>query len=309
MKIRIQQTIAALGLSSLIACGGSTESEPDASNGAPSVDGAPEKLVITAIPDDNAENMRENFGLIAKVIEEATGIPTEYVHVQNYQASVAALATGQAHLSWFGAVTTAQAYMEMGDDLVVVACRDIDKTFISYFIGNAEAGVPVVEDLKELAGHPSASEWTFTFGSNGSTSSHMMPRSFFTDQSGKSPEDVFRTVAFSGSHDVVLEKVANGEFHVGAVGQPPYDRASDEIKAKAPIIYTTPTFTNYALCGRADLGEELLGKIRQALLTLHETEEGRQALEYLKAAKFIEADLSEWMGYVELIKSGVDIGG
>lgn len=309
MKTRIQQTIAAFGLASLVACGGKTDSDQSASSGAPSVDGAPAKLVITAIPDDNAENMRENFGLIAKVIEDATGIPTEYMHVQNYQASVAALATGQAQLCWFGAVTTAQAYMEMGDDLVIMACRDIDKTFISYFIGNAEASIPVVEDLKELADHPDASDWTFTFGSNGSTSSHMMPRSFFTEQSGRSPEDVFRTVAFSGSHDVVLEKVANGEFHVGALGQPPYDRASDEVKAKAPIIYTTPTFTNYALAGRADLGEELIGKIREALLTLHETEEGKQALEYLKAERFIEADISEWMGYVELIESGVDIGG
>lgn len=309
MKRSILTPLAAVGLASLIACGGKTDSDSDASSGAPSVDGAPDKLVITAIPDDNAENMREYFGLIAQVIEDVTGIPTEYVHVQNYQASVTALATGQAHLCWFGAVTTAQAYMEMGDDLVVVACRDIDKTFISYFIGHAESGVPEVADLAELAEHPDASEWAFTFGSNGSTSSHMMPRSFFTEQSGKSPEEAFRTVAFSGSHDVVLEKVANGEFQVGALGQPPYDRADDDVKARAPIIYTTPTFTNYALCGRADLGEELIGKVREALLTLHETEEGQQALGYLGAEKFIEADMSEWMGYVELIESGVDIGG
>jgi phosphonate transport system substrate-binding protein len=295
----------ALGLLSLVACDRGADQAGDAPTPTPT----PEKLIITAIPDDNAENMRENFGLIAKVIEEATGIPTEYVHVQNYQASVTALATGNAHLSWFGAVTTAQAYIQMEDDLTVVACRDIDKTFVSYFIGNAEAAVPAVDDLKALAENPAAAEWTFTFGSNGSTSSHLMPRSFFTDQSGKSPEEVFSTVAYSGSHDVVLEKVANGEFHVGALGQPPYDRASDELKAKAPIIYTTPTFTNYCLAARADLGEELLSKIRQAILSLHETEQGKQALEYLKAEKFIEADIEEWMGYVELVKSGIDIGG
>lgn len=299
-------SLSLVGALALTACGGGGDEADPAETSAVS---SPEKIIITAIPDDNAENMRENFGLIATVIENATGIPTEYVHVQNYQASVSALATGQAHLSWFGAVTTAQAYMQMKDEMEIVACRDIDKTFVSYFIGNAEAGIPTVGSLKELAEHPGAGEWTFTFGSNGSTSSHMMPRSFFTEQSGKSPEDVFRTVAYSGSHDVVLEKVANGEFQVGALGQPPYDRASDEQKAKAPIIYTTPTFTNYCFAGRSDLGEELIGKIREALLQLHETEEGKVALGYLGAEKFIEADMSEWMGYVELIESGVDIGG
>lgn len=269
----------------------------------------PQKLVLTAIPDDNAENMREFFGLIARHIEKAVGIPTEYVHVANYAASVTALATGQADLAWFGAVTTAQAYIMMRDELEVVACRDIDKEFVSYFIAGADTGIAPVKDLKELAELAAGKNWSFTFGSKSSTSSHMMPRSFFTNQAGMNPEEVYRPVAFSGSHDVVLQKVGNGEFQLGALGQPPYERASDELKAKAPIIYTTPKFTNYNFSTRKALGPELIGKVRAALLSLHESEEGRKALEYLGSKKFIEADISEWMDYVGLIESGIDIGG
>lgn len=269
----------------------------------------PDRLIITAIPDDSAENMREFFGLIARHIQARTGIPTEYVHVENYAATVTALATGRAHLAWFGAVTTAQAYLQMGDELTVVAARDIDKAFISYFIAHAGSGIPPVKDLKELAELARDKNWTFTFGSKSSTSSHLMPRSFFAEQSGLRPEQVFRTVAYSGSHDVVLQKVANGEFHVGALGQPPYDRGSDEIKAKAPIIYTTPKFTNYCFAVRTSLGAETIGQIRAALLALHESEEGGKALGYLKSKNFVEADISEWMGYVELLTSGIDIGG
>lgn len=269
----------------------------------------PTKLVITAIPDDNAENMREFFSLIARHIEESVGIPCEYVHVDNYAASVTALATGQAHLSWFGAVTTAQAYLQMRDALSVVAARDIDKEFVSYFIANAGLNLAPVDNLGELAKLAAEQGWTFTFGSKSSTSSHLMPRSFFTEQSGRAPEKVFRTVAYSGSHDVVLQKVANGEFHLGALGQPPYDRAAAEIKAKAPVIYTTPKFTNYCFAARTDLGADLIGEIRAALLRLHETPEGEKILGYLKAKKFVEADISEWLGYVQLIESGVDIGG
>ncbi|WP_035244138.1 phosphate/phosphite/phosphonate ABC transporter substrate-binding protein [Desulfonatronovibrio hydrogenovorans] len=269
----------------------------------------PQKLVMTAIPDDSAENMREFFGLIAKHIENTVGIPTEYVHVSNYAASVTALATGQADLAWFGAVTTAQAYIMMEDELEVVAARDIDKGFIGYFIANADANIPEVSDLAELAELAQGKNWTFTFGSKSSTSSHLMPRSFFTDQSGKNPEEIFRTVAYSGSHDVVLQKVANGEFHLGALGQPPYDRASDNLKEKAPIIYTTPKFTNYNFSTRKALGRELIDEIHAALMTLHESPEGKKALEYLGSEGFVDADMSEWMGYVNLIRSGIDIGG
>jgi phosphonate transport system substrate-binding protein len=269
----------------------------------------PSKLVMTAIPDDSAENMREFFGFIAQHIENTVGIPTEYVHVANYAATVTALATGQAHLAWFGAVTTAQAYLVMGDELEVIAARDIDKEFISYFIANADAGIPKVDNLKELAELAKRNNWTFTFGSKSSTSSHMMPRSFFIEQTGKNPEEFFRTIAYSGSHDVVLQKVANGEFHLGALGQPPYDRASDDLKLRAPIIYTTPKFTNYNFSTRKSVGPELIAEFHAALLSLHESPEGRQSLGYLKSRQFVDADISEWMGYVDLIKSGVDIGG
>src|SRR5690606_30547221 len=152
--------------------------------------------------------------------------------------------------------------------------------------------------------------WSFTFGSKSSTSGHMMPRKYFSDQAGVAPEKVFRTVAYSGSHDVVMQMVADGTHQVGALNYASWDKASDELKAKAPIVYKTPPYTNYALTARADLGPELLGKLRSALLELDANDpNGTKVLKYLKAGKFIAADISEWQGYVDLLQSGIDIGG
>ena len=273
--------------------------------------GTPQKLVITAIPDDgDADRMRENFGALASYLGEAVGIPVEYMHVENYAASVTALATGRAHIAWLGAVTTAQARMQMGDDLTILGCRDIDKGFVSYFIANPGTGLGTVADLGELAHAAQDKSWTFTFGSKSSTSGHMMPRKYFMDQAGVPPEQVFRTVAYSGSHDVVMQMVADGTHHVGALNYASWDKASNELKDKAPIIYKTPPYTNYALTARADLGPELLEKLSTALLALDaNNQDGAKVLEYLKAGKFVEADISEWQGYVDLLESGIDIGG
>ena len=276
-----------------------------------SAQSTPAKLIITAIPDDgDADRMRENFGALARHLGEAAGIPVEYMHVENYAASVTALATGRAHVAWLGAVTTAQAYMQMGDAMTVLGCRDIDKGFVSYFIANPATGLNQVEDLAELARVAQGKGWSFTFGSKSSTSGHMMPRKFFLDQAGMPPEQVFRTVAYSGSHDVVMQMVADGTHHVGALNYASWDKASEELKVRAPIVYTSPPFTNYALVARSDLGPELTGTLRQALLAISpESEPGAQVLKYLKAGRFIEADMSEWMGYVDLLESGIDIGG
>ncbi|MFN3985523.1 MAG: phosphate/phosphite/phosphonate ABC transporter substrate-binding protein [Rhodocyclaceae bacterium] len=271
----------------------------------------PAKLVITAIPDDgDADRMREHFGALARHLGDKVGIPVEYMHVENYAASVTALATGRAHIAWLGAVTTAQARMQMGDGITILGCRDIDKGFVSYFIAHPSTGLTPVSSLAELATAAEGKGWTFTFGSKSSTSGHMMPRKYFLDEAGTAPEKVFRSVAYSGSHDVVMQMVADGTHQIGALNYASWDKADDDLKARAPIVYKTPQYTNYALTARADLGPELLGQLRDALLTLDAgTPEGAAVLKYLKAGKFIEADISEWQGYVDLLESGIDIGG
>jgi phosphonate transport system substrate-binding protein len=234
---------------------------------------APKKLIITAIPDDgDADRMRENFGALAKYLGDKAGIEVEYMHVENYAASVTALATGRAHVAWLGAVTTAQARMQMRDGLTILGCRDIDKGFVSYFIANPATGLAPLSNLAELAKAAQGKGWSFTFGSKSSTSGHMMPRKYFLDQAGTPPEKVFRTVAYSGSHDVVMQMVADGTHQVGALNYASWDKASPELKGKAPIVYRTPEYTNYALTARADLGPELLGKLRSALLALDASE-------------------------------------
>lgn len=271
----------------------------------------PQRLLITAIPDDgDADRMRENFGALAAHLGNAVQIPTDYMHVENYAASVTALATGRAHVAWLGAVTTAQAMMQMGEeDLVVLGTRDIDKGFVTYFVAHHGADIEPVADLGELAQAAKGNNWTFTFGSRSSTSSHLMPRKYFTEQAGVPPEQIFRTVAYSGSHDVVMQMVANGTYTVGAMNYASWDKAGEDLQRRAPVVYETPEYTNYALVARADLGPELIAELRAALLDTGNTPEGRQILDYLKAGAFIEADLSEWFDYRDLLESGIGVGG
>src|SRR3546814_13299251 len=93
-----------------------------------------------------------------------------------------------------------------------------------------------------------------------------MPRKYFMDQTGSTPEKVFRTVAYSGSHDVVMQMVANGTHQVGALKYASWDKASDELKDGAPIIQNTLSYTDYALTARTNLGKELTGTVGPAVL-------------------------------------------
>lgn len=306
MKRFLLLTVAMAGILGMAACGGGNDANSAAGGGGKKID----KLVITAIPDENSDAFKNHFGNIAKYIESKIGIPCEYMHVENYAAAVTALANGQAHMSWMGGVTTVQSDMQTKGNAVVVACRDTDKKFVSYFIANKDSGIGEVKDLKELAER--ASGKSFTFGSKGSTSGHLMPRHFFTTQAGKKPEDAFKSVSYSGSHDKTLQQVNDGTHDVGALNYAVYDRLAKEkpdMVAKAKIIYKTPEYVDYAFVAHKDLGDEMIAKIRAALVGLDPaSEEGKKILGYWKAGKMVEADMSEWDGIKAVMESGVDIG-
>lgn len=290
-----------MGVVMLAACGGNGNSTADGGGDTP-----PEKLVITAIPDANADELKEMYGEVAKYIEAKTGIPTEYYHVADYKASVTAIQTNQAQISWMGGVTTVQA--SKAAEVEVLACRDIDKEFVTYFIANKDAGVSECKDLKEVA--EKAKGKKFTFGSPGSTSGHIMPRHYFNTQAGASPEDTFSNVSYSGSHSKTIEDVAAGTAAIGAVNFKYWDKADAATKAKAPIIYKTPSYVDYSFVVRKDVGQTTIKKIRAALLELNmDTPEGKKILEAFGAGKFVKADISEWDGIKAVMDSGVNIGG
>ncbi|MCF6228320.1 MAG: phosphate/phosphite/phosphonate ABC transporter substrate-binding protein [Planctomycetes bacterium] len=265
------------------------------------------KLVFTAIADDNAKDLKENYDKVAKYLSAKTGKQVEFIFVNNYSAAVTSLANGHADFAWLGGVTTVQAIKACKGEAEVLCCRGIDKKFKTYFVANKDSGVGKVTGLKALA--ELAKKKTFTFGSISSTSGHLMPRHFFGLQTeGAKPEDVFGKVAYSGSHDATLKQVADGTYDIGALNFATWDKASDELKANAPVIYVTPEFVDYSWVIRQDVGAETISKLRAVFLEMGESDEGRELLKFFSAEKFIKAEISEWDGIKAIMESGVNIG-
>ncbi len=271
------------------------------------------EIRISAIPDSDATKIEEKCNLIAERLTKLLGVPVKFMPQQNYAACVTGLATDQLELVWFGGVTGVQAEQKMGDKCTFVACRDADKKYKTYFIANKDAKIGEVKDLKELAAK--AEGMTFSFGSKSSTSGHVMPRHFFQDQAGEKPEDVFKSVAYSGSHDKTIRDVAEGTAQVGALNFKNWDtaKAEDLIKAKekCEIVYTTPAYVDYLWVGNNRIGADRLKKIKEFFTGLDpKKEEDNKILEAwgIKDGKFVDCEKKEWDGIKKVLEAGVDVG-
>ncbi|MCC6574834.1 MAG: putative selenate ABC transporter substrate-binding protein [Planctomycetes bacterium] len=270
------------------------------------------ELRISAIPDSDAKKIEEKCNLFGEYLSRKLGIPVKFMPQQNYAACVTGLATDQLELVWFGGVTGVQADKKMDGKCTFVACRDIDKKFKSYFIANKSAKIGTLKDLDALA--EIGDEKTLTFGSKGSTSGHVMPRHFFQEQSGEKPEDVFKKVAYSGSHDATIRNVADGTADFGVLNYKNWDTAKDDLaraKDKCEIIYTTPDYVDYVWGARDSIGTDWIKKIKDAILALDaKNETDAKILEAwgAKGGKFVECEKKEWDGIKKILEAGVDVG-
>ena len=244
---------------------------------------------ITAIPDESPTELARKAEPLMKYLESKLGMPVVFTPVTDYAASVEALINKRVDLAWFGGFTFVQAHVRSGGKVVPVAQREEDERFRSVFI----TGDPAIQTLADLKGKD------VSFGSQSSTSGHLMPRSFLL-QAGVDPDKDFRRVAYSGAHDATIAAVASGKVQAGALNISVWEKFVADKKvdtAKVRAFYTTPPYYDYNWTVHADMPAALREKLTQALLSRsRDSTEGKQILDLQRATRFVPTRAENYKG-------------
>jgi phosphonate transport system substrate-binding protein len=246
-------------------------------------------LKVTAIPDESPTELARKAAPLMKYLERETGRKVEFTPVTDYAGAVEALVNKQVDLAWFGGFTFVQAHVRSGGKVVPIAQREEDTKFRSVFITSD----PSIKSLTDLKGKD------VSFGSQSSTSGHLMPRSFLL-QAGVDPDRDFRRVAFSGAHDATIAAVASGKVQAGALNISVWEKFVADKKVdtgKVRVFYTTPPYFDYNWTVHADMPAALREKLTAALMTLSDsTSEGKEILTLQRATKFVPSKPENYKG-------------
>jgi phosphonate transport system substrate-binding protein len=257
---------------------------------------------FTAIPDQDTARLQQRFGKIAEYLTNALGFKVSYVPVKSYAASVQAFKNDEVQMAWFGGLSGVQARLAVPGS-VAVAQGVEDEHFVSYIIAHSSTGLQENQKLSpEIAGK------TFTFGSKGSTSGRLMPEYFIREHFGKSPDELFARVGFSGDHSKTIALVQSGSYQLGAVNFKVWEKemgAGNIDPSKVTVIWKTPEYPDYNWTVRGDVDETYgagtTAKIQNALIAIDDPE----LLDAFPRKKFIKADNSM---YAPILKTGKAIG-
>lgn len=247
-------------------------------------------LRVTAIPDESPTELARKFAPLGQYLESRLGMKVEWTPVTDYAAAVETLVNKKIDLAWFGGFTFVQASVRSGGKVIPLVQREEDEKFRSVFISDAGSGIAKLEDLKGR---------TLSFGSQSSTSGHLMPRSSLLAAKIDLDADLKR-VSFSGAHDATIAAVASGKVDAGALNISVWEKFVAEKKvdpAQVKVFYTTPGYYDYNWTVHADMPAALREKIAKAFLDLSPASaEGKAILELQRATRFVPTQIDNYKG-------------
>lgn len=253
----------------------------------------PEVLKISAIPDENPNELMRVYTPFAEYLDKTLGLKVQFTPVVDYAATVEGLAAKKLDLVWYGGFTSVQAVRRTGGNARRLVMREEDAAFKSVFVAKPGSAIKALKDLKGK---------TFAFGSVSSTSGHLMPRSFLL-KAGIDPGKDMKQVAFSGAHDATALWVESGRVQAGALNFLVWDKLVQQKKvdlAKVDVFYTTPPYVDYVWTVRGDLDPGLQDKLTAAFLQLdYDNPEHRKLLDLHRTKRYIKANDADWKGIEE----------
>ena len=261
-------------------------------------DQAAPSLKIAGIPDQNSSTIARRYEVLTSYLSQELGVNVEFVPTVDYAATVIGFKHDAIQMAWFGGLTGVQARKAV-PGATAIAQRPRDAEFHSKFIVSANEDADQLEDLKDL---------TFTFGSESSTSGHLMPR-YYLLQAGIDPDKDFRGLPnYSGSHDKTWKLVESGAFQAGALNEAVWDKAISDGRvdqSKVRELWVTPAYFDYNWTVRGDLDERFgtgfTDRLQEALLGINGSHQ--EIRELFQTDSFVASNNDNYRSIEEIAKS------
>ena len=220
----------------------------------------PKTLRIGVLPDDSEAALRQRHSSLIEYLSEQLVIQVELIIPNDYPEIVALFGRGELDLAYFGGLTFVQAQARHGAQPLVM--RDIDERFSSLLFTHPQHTAHTLSDFKG---------GILLFGSQLSTSGHLMPRHFLQKQLKKDVNQHFSNIQFSGNHHNTVVQVLSGKADLGAVNSEIIQtmlRDGRILEDDIRVIEQTPPYTNYVWAVPDNLAEKTKNQLRDAFLRL-----------------------------------------
>ncbi|RJQ66326.1 MAG: phosphate/phosphite/phosphonate ABC transporter substrate-binding protein [Desulfobacteraceae bacterium] len=300
MAARIVSLLLFLLLIAAAGCQWNNEDEGKGSNAAPKTK---EKLVIALVPEKNFFEQRRQYRYIADYLSAKLDRDVEIVIMESYGDISEAFRTGEADAGFFGSFSYLLTHARAG---VIPIARPVwedgSSTYRGYIFARKDSGI---EDAADMRGKK------LVLVDRATTAGYIFPLFYFQYWSVRNMSEFFSQIYFAGSHDAAAWAVYMGEADVGAAKSHVFNGLAERypgFKEQMVTLAESPEMPSNGLAVRSDLNAALKLRLRDLLLGLDQSEEGRAVLRHFGALKFIETSDQDFEALYKMVTAlGIDL--
>jgi phosphonate transport system substrate-binding protein len=235
--------------------------------------GWPDRVVVALITIGSRKETLARYSPLLDFVSARTGVKIEPVVTPGYEEIYAGFAKKTMDVAYMGPIS----YVELGgvarvEPLVMELAPDGQVGYHALLITAAASGITSVSEARGKV---------IAMVSEQSTSGFYIPTRFLLQTFGAPPAAVASRVVFAGTHEKVIQGVADREYDIGATDDIDYGRALLE-KRCAPgqikALWTSPAYPAPPWAARAELPATLKQALRAAMLAAGRQPEIRAAL-------------------------------
>lgn len=234
------------------------------------------------VPQQSASTMAKAWIPLLSHIEKESGISLRFKTDSSIPAFEEKLAKGEYDLAYMNPFHYVVYHKQSQYEAIAKAKDKLIKGIIV---------VPknsTIEKLDDLHGK------TMAFPAPAAFAASILPRAFLQ---GK---HIDITPEYVNSHDSVYANVALGRYPAGGGVLRTFENTPEKYRSELKVLWTTSGYTPHAFAGLSTINTMDLEKIRQAMIDIDKSEEGKKLLKALKLRGIEAAQNKDWNDIREL---------
>ncbi|MBL4702617.1 phosphate/phosphite/phosphonate ABC transporter substrate-binding protein [bacterium AH-315-I18] len=251
-------------------------------------------LVLALIPERNIFAQRKRYEALAVELSRQISQPVELVSLNTYQSVLDELASKQIDGAFVGSMLAVLAYDRLGAQILVKP-EHSDGVSTYHGVIFVRDDSPITQ-THQLAGKSIAMVRT-------TTAAGLFPvYQFYNDGllTDKHKRPRYRWV---GTHDVVIQEVIAGTVDGGAVKDLRLKAYLDQHpKVKIRSLAVSQSVPDNGLIVGADMTESQAKQLKDVLLGMDQSPEGRKAMKAFGASRFLNCSIEEYQAVYQMVE-------
>lgn len=256
----------------------------------------PSVINVGILPDENLNKLYQRYDPLLKYLSKEIGIEFKLIVPSSYDELLQMFRNHKVDLAYFGGFTFLKANLLYHAEPLVM--REVDTRFTSWFIVKKDNKAQNLSEFKNKS---------FAFGSQLSTSGHLMPRYFMQLEKKIIPEDFFTKVHYSNTHDNTVYLVRDGVVDLGVANSEIIKRMLNDgrlQKNDIRILWETPPYPDYVWAIHNHFNDKLKISLRNAFMTLDfQNADQRKILSKMGTESFLPTETNDFISLNKIAKS------